>query len=99
MAKKEKKVPTYNVTYDDIQGYIRKGYRKGREESLLEATKFSLAVPLMVLRDEFGFGEKRLSKFVDGCWELYDSIDKEYLDIQDILKVLKEEVNLEIIDK
>lgn len=61
--KKEKKTPTYNVTYEDIQNYIKQGYEKGKEHSIERATNLSVAVPLMVLRDEFGFGNKRLNQF------------------------------------
>lgn len=95
--KKEKKTPTYVVTYQDIQNYIRQGYEKGKQNSIERATNLSIAVPLMVLRDEFGFGNKRLNQFFDSYLELYDSIDQNYLDIKDILKTLKEETGIEII--
>lgn len=95
--KKEKKTATYIVTYDEIQNYIRQGYEKGRQDSIERATNLSVAVPLMVLRDEFGFGNKRLNQFFDNFLELYDSIDKNYLNIDDILKTLKEETGIEII--
>ena len=96
---KEKKVPTYLVTYDEIQNYVKQGYEKGKQESIQKATNLSLAVPLMVLRDEFGFGEKRLNKFFECYLDLYDSIDKKYLNIEDILKTLKEETGIEIVER
>lgn len=97
--KKEKKTPTYVVTYQDIQNYIRQGYKKGKQDSIQRATNLSIAVPLMVLRDEFGFGNKRLNQFFDSYLDLYDSIDKNYLDIKDVLKTLKEETGIEIIER
>lgn len=95
-TKEKKKTPTYTVTYDEIQNYIRQGYEKGKQDSIQKATNFSLAVPLMVLRDEFGFGKKRLNQFFNNYLDLYDSIDKNYLDINDILKTLKKETGIEI---
>ena len=59
-----KKTPMYNVTFKDIENYIQKGYEKGRKETIERASQLSMAVPIMVLRDEFGFGEKRIDKFI-----------------------------------
>ena len=97
--KKDKKTPTYVVTYENIQNYIRKGYEKGKQDSIQRATNLSVAVPLMVLRDKFGFGEKRLNRFFEEYLEMYDSVDKNYLDIKDILKTLKEETGIEVIER
>lgn len=94
-----KKTPTYNVTYDDIQGYIKKGYDKGRADAIKRATDLSMAVPMMVLRDEFGFGQKRLLDFHNAFVELYDSISKGYLNINDIIKTINEETGVEIIER
>lgn len=94
-----KKIPTYNVTYNDIQGYIKKGYKKGRKDSIEKASQLSMAVPMMVLRDEFGFGQKRLLDFYNAFVELYDSISKGYLNINDIIKTINEETGVEIIER
>lgn len=59
-----KKTPMYNVTFKDIENYIQKGYEKGRKETIERASQLSMAVPIMVLRDEFGFGEKRIDSRV-----------------------------------
>lgn len=92
--KKEKRTPTYQVTYEQIEAYIKQGYEKGRKDSVQMATDFSLAVPMLVLHDEFGFGEKRLFKFYEAFEKLYESINEDYLTIEDILKTLEEETGL-----
>lgn len=94
-----KKTPTYNVTYDDIQGYIKKGYDKGRADAIKRATDLSMAVPMMVLRDEFGFGEKRIDKFIAAYIKLYDGIDEGYLDLNDIIKTINEETGVKIVER
>lgn len=103
MKKKKEKTPTYQVTYEQIRGYIQQGYergfKKGKEETIELATKYSMAVPLMALRDEFGFGQKRLLQFYESFMDLYDSIEKGYLTIEDIVKTINEETDIEIVDK
>lgn len=100
MAKKrEKKVktPTYNVTMDDIRGYVKQGYIQGRDEAIKKATDYSIAVPVLALIDGFGFGRVRLERFLDIVYDTYDSIDKEYLNLNDIVKTINEEKKIEII--
>lgn len=94
-----KKTPMYNVTFKDIENYIQKGYEKGRKETIERASQLSMAVPIMVLRDEFGFGEKRIDKFIAAYIELYDSISEGYLDLKDIIKTINEETGVKIVER
>lgn len=97
--KKKTKTPTYTVTYEEIQKYIRQGYEKGYQDAIERATQLSMAVPIMVLRDEFGFGKKRIEKFVDAYMELYNAIDEGYLNLDDIIKTVNEETSVEIVKR
>lgn len=100
MAKKKEKkakTPTYQVTMEQIRAYVQQGYIQGRDEAIKKATDFSMAVPIIVLRDYFGFGGKRLERFIDGMYEYYDSIDKKMLNLDDIVKAIREETGVEII--
>jgi len=92
--KKGKKTPTYVVTYEDIQNYIKQGYEKGRKDSVQMATDFALAVPLLTLHDDFGFGSVRLERFLNKSEKTYEGINEGYLTIQDILNTLEEEVGV-----
>ncbi|MBL7575392.1 hypothetical protein SAMN00017477_0898 [Peptoniphilus asaccharolyticus DSM 20463] len=94
-----KKTPMYNVTFKDIENYIQKGYEKGRKETIERASQLSMAVPIMVLRDEFGFGEKRIDKFIVAYIELYNSISEGYLDLNDIIKTINEETGVKIVER
>lgn len=94
-----KKTPTYNVTFKDIENYIQKGYEKGRKESIERASQLSMAVPIMVLRDEFGFGEKRIDKFITEYIKLYEAIEEGYLDLKDIIKTINEETGVKIVER
>lgn len=96
-SKKDVKKPKlYQVTYEQIQKYIKQGYDAGKADSIKKAADYSIAVPMIVLRDEFGFGEQRLTKFFEGFVEIYDSIDKGYLDIKDIVRTLEKEVRIKL---
>lgn len=53
----------------------------------------------MVLRDEFGFGEKRIDKFITAYMELYNSISEGYLDLKDIIKTINEETGVKIVER
>lgn len=97
--KKKKKTPTYNVTYDEIKGYVQRGFTEGRQKALIVATTYSLAVPMMILRDQYGFGRKRLLRFYHDYLDLADSLDRKYLNINDIIKTLNEEVGINILEE
>lgn len=100
---KEKKTPTYTLTYEQIEAYIQKGYqegyKQGRQDAIERASQYSMAVPVMVLRDDFGFGKKRLDKFLDSYMELYDAIEEGYLNLDDIIETVNEETSVEIVKR
>ena len=51
-------------------------------------------IPLLVLRDKFGFGSKRLERYLDHYSEMLDAFNKGYISLKDIEKVLEDEVGL-----
>lgn len=53
-----------------------------------------LFTPILILRDKWGFGATRLERFIDHYWEVYDSIDKGFLNLDDIARVMKEELGI-----
>lgn len=57
---------------------------------------FSLS--LMVLRDEYGFGRKRLKAFTEKVMDLLDSFQRGYISFDDLEQTIKEETGLTIID-
>lgn len=54
------------------------------------------ALSEMVLRDKFGFGATRLNRFKDYMNDLADSIDKDYLTVDDVINVIKEETGVDL---
>lgn len=93
---KKKKTPTYVMTYEQIEAMKRKAFEDGFKSAIDRASKWSMFAPMMVLRDFFGFGGQRLKKFYLALIDMYDSIDKNYLNLEDISETLKEEAGIDI---
>lgn len=95
-TKEKKKTPTYVMTYEQIEAMKRKAFEDGFKSAIDRASKWSMYAPMMVLRDFFGFGGQRLKRFYLALIEMYDSIDKNYLDLKDISETLKEEAGIDL---
>ena len=93
---KKKKTPTYVMTYEQIEAMKRKAFEDGFKSAIDRASKWSMFAPMMVLRDYFGFGGQRLKRFYENLIDMYDSIDKDYLDLKDISETLKEEAGIDL---
>lgn len=94
--KEKKKVVTYNLTWEQIEAIKKKAFEDGEKSAIDRASKWSMFAPMMVLRDYFGFGGQRLKKFYENLIDMYDSIDKDYLDLEDIRKTLREEAGIDL---
>lgn len=68
---------------------------KRTRESTIEKTAelYSVAVA-MVLRDKWGFGQKRLQRFMKQLEDMFDSLDKEYVSFDDCKEVLYKECGI-----
>lgn len=91
--KKKKKVATYNLTWEQIEDIKS----KATSEAMDFAFKQMMLLPLMVLRDHYGFGAQRLERFIDDVADMLDSYNKGYLDLDDIEKTLEEETGIKVI--
>lgn len=95
-TKEKKKVATYNLTWEQIEAIKKKAFEDGFKSAIDRASKWSMYAPMMVLRDFFGFGGQRLKRFYLALIDMYDSIDKNYLDLEDIRKTLREEAGIDL---
>lgn len=69
-------------------------YEKGQREALNIVNVF----PLLVLRDKFGFGKKRLKRFSEEYLEVIDAYNKDYLDFYDVVKMMERETGIDYSD-
>ena len=85
-----KKEPVYNVKLSDIM--------KIKKEAANEAVDIGfvmmMAMPIYVLRKDFGFGRVRLERFVDAVMDQYEYMQEGYLTIDDMKKYVYAETGI-----
>ena len=69
---------------------------RARREGCRFAVEMMLGFPIMVLRDKYGFGRKRLEQFVDHVTELYDSFERGYITLEDLRDTIHAETGVTI---
>lgn len=84
--------PVINVKAADL-ATIKK---QAAGEAIDTAFIIMLALPMLALRDNWGFGKVRLERFMDQVIDLYDSFNKDYLTLEDMHKALEDEVGVKI---
>lgn len=90
--KNKKPEPVINIKSSDIKNI--------KEKATSDATNIAfllmLGLPVLVLRDKWGFGKVRLERFIDQVLEMYEAFNEDYLTLDDIHNVLYEEVGIKI---
>lgn len=72
----------------------RKDYDALKEAERMNAANIINLIPLIILRDKFGFGKVRLERYLKHYYEAIESLNEGYLDLKDVQKVLLEEVKI-----
>ena len=72
----------------------RKEYEELKSKERMNAANIINLIPLIILRDKFGFGKIRLERYLGYYQEAVDSLNKGYLDLKDIERVMLEEVKI-----
>ena len=87
-----KQTKTYTFTQAQID--------KIKEDATIAATRrafaIMLAMPMMVLRDQFGVGKKRLSFFSDKVFDIYEAYEEDRLSLVDMHKTIEKETGVVI---
>lgn len=84
--------PVINVKAADLATIKQQATDKAADTAFI----LMLALPMLVLRDNWGFGSVRLERFMEQVIDLYDSFNNDYLTIEDMHKALYEEVGIKI---
>ena len=93
-ARRQSKIQGKPKVYTLNEFQIKQLKEKAVKESTYKAFIIMMGLPLMVLHDKFGFGKTRLTKFSDEIFGLYDSYEKEYVTLEDIIKTIEEETGV-----
>lgn len=67
-----------------------------RRKNTRQTCHFFLVVVASVLADKFGYTKERIIRVLNEMNEMADSINKGYLNLDDLEKVLKDEYNITI---
>ena len=65
-----------------------KQIEKLKAEATSKAAEVVNLIPLLVLKDKFGFGKVRLERYLNYYSEAIDAFNKGYLDLDDVQEVL-----------
>lgn len=101
MNRKQKKkllANKYPEAYGTKQRYTRDQVEAVAAMEVNRVMGNLLASVLLTLRDEHGFGNQRLAKFMDDSFSQMDAIAKEHVTAQDIFKTLEDETGLNYYD-
>lgn len=93
--KNKNKTPTYNFTLEQIEGMKRKTVKETVDRVSREAFERMMVLSLLVLRDEWGFGEVRMDRFIDQLSTLVEDVSAERLSMDDITATLEAELGIE----
>lgn len=89
---KVQKEPVINIKASDIEKMKSEVYKK----AIGDVFTIMLGLPVMALHDKFGFGKVRCERFTDHVIDLYDSFEKDYITLDEIHEILKEEAGITI---
>ena len=71
---------------------------KLKENATIRAVNITQLFPLMILRDKYGFGSKRLADFQKHYDDMWDAYNKGYVKLEDIARTIYEETGVKIDD-
>lgn len=72
----------------------RKDYETLKEAERTNAANIINLIPLIILRDKFGFGKIRLERYLKHYYDAIESLNEGYLDLKDVERVMLEEVKI-----
>lgn len=67
-----------------------------REQTALESTENLMYIAMLVLHDKFGFGKKRLTRFYNGMSTHSECINKDFVQMDEIKKIINGELGLAV---
>lgn len=71
-----------------------------KDEVTMQASKRAMlmvmAVPLVALRDTFGFGEKRLERYMEKFITIWECYEADYVSLEDLMTIIETETGLQI---
>lgn len=92
----ERLVTKQSKTYTLTQAQIDQIKNDATMAATRRAFVIMLAMPMMVLRDQWGFGNKRLSIFADKVFDIYEAFEDDRLSLADMQQTIEIETGVVI---
>lgn len=80
------------VREEDIENIVT----KAREDAVVQMWTMMMGFPLLVLRDHYGFGRKRLTDFMAYLVTTYNDFQEGYFSLNDLIDVICEEGGIDV---
>ena len=71
-----------------------KQIQKMKDDATMQAVNITNILPLLVLRDEFGFGKKRLQQYIDALNRQLDAFNGGHISLKDVVGTINAETGL-----
>lgn len=88
-----------NATYTLRNEDVTRIKQDAAQEAINKAFILMLDLLMIVLRDKYGWDKKRLSDFIDHVLEQYDSFNKNFITLDDLLNTIEKETGVKLIEK
>lgn len=88
-----------NATYTLRNEDVTRIKQDAAQEAIDKAFVLMLGLPMIVLRDKYGWGKKRLSDFMNHVLEQYDSFNKNFIALDDLWNTIEKETGVKLIEK
>lgn len=70
--------------------------QKLKQEATATAVQITNLFPLIVLRDEFGFGKVRLERYMEKYNEVIEAYNEDYITLEDVAETIEQETGISI---
>ena len=88
-----------NITYTLRNEDVTRIKQDAAQEAIDKAFVLMLGLPMIVLHDQYGWGKKRLSDFMDYVLDQYDSFNKDFITLDDLWNTIEKETGVKLIAK
>lgn len=79
-----------------VKAMMLQAKRSAAKQATDDVVRTLIAIPVLVLHDKWGFGQKRLERFVVQMVEVLDSYEKGLVSMDDLMDVLKDEAGIDL---
>ena len=71
---------------------------KMRRDAIATTMQIMRVMPMLALRDEFGFGKVRMERYVEKLDSIVQAYNEDRISIRDVAKTLEDEIGVEVWD-